>query len=299
MLLTTLLLNLVFLSLTAGADAKTSPKEGWEDLVKRLELRLRELETRMEDENERKAQAMKELEEAMEMRLEAEKKEMKARLEAKDEEMESRLEELEEKMKKEKEESEVSMSKLEESLRKEMASNCSKNALAEPSPRDLPIILIFAWRGADQNSHGTVTFESFLANFNNGNRPGGGSGELDLDSGVFTCFTPGYYTVSFSAHSAVDSVDPYLYLYKNAIQLPESSWYLFGSENLKYFDNIGATSSRILVRNSLNFLLNDVYHVFPQILHMDEGDILELRLTEGSFIRHVTFNIELVGLGYD
>merc|ERR1719367_2715872 len=145
--------------------------------------------------------------------------------------------------------------KLEESSRQESSSNF---ALTNPSPRDLPIIIISAWRDSHITSPQTVTFESFLANFNNGNRPGGGSGELDLDSGVFTCFTPGYYTVSFSAHGAVDNADPYLYLYKNGIQLPESSWYLFGSENLKYFDNIGATSSRIL------------------ILHMDEGDILEL-----------------------
>ena len=157
--------------------------------------------------------------------------------------------------------------KKEESLRKEIASNFSnKSALSKPSLRDLLNVLIPAYHCQPNSvtSAQTVTFDSFLANYNNGDRPGGGSGVLNLDSGVFTCFTPGYYTVSFSAHSAVDSVDPYLYLYKNAIQLPESSWYLFGSENLKYFDNIGATSSRILVRNLLNFLLNDVTIVSPR-----------------------------------
>ena len=40
-------------------------------------------------------------------------------------------------------------------------------------------------------------------------------------------------------------------------------------------------------------LLNEIRRV------MDAGDILELRFTEGPFVRHVTFNIELVGLGYD
>merc|ERR1712212_612472 len=106
---------------------------------------------------------------------------------------------------------EASTSKLrmeveEESSRKEIASNISNNdALTNPSLRDLPIVIISAWRAGTIRSPQTVTFDSFLANYNNAARPGGGDGVLDLDSGVFTCFTPGYYTVSFSAHGAVGS----------------------------------------------------------------------------------------------
>merc|ERR1712212_1074572 len=66
------------------------------------------------------------------------------------------------------------------------SNNASNNALTKPSLRDLPIVIISAWRGSSIIAPQTVTFESFLANFNNGNRPGGGSGILDLDSGVFT-----------------------------------------------------------------------------------------------------------------
>ena len=36
-----------------------------------------------------------------------------------------------------------------------------------------------------------------------------------------------------------------------------------------------------------------------QILHMDAGDTLELRMTSGDLIRYITFNIELTGLGHD
>ena len=36
-----------------------------------------------------------------------------------------------------------------------------------------------------------------------------------------------------------------------------------------------------------------------QILHLDAGNTLELRMTEGTYINSITLNIELVGLGFD
>ena len=38
---------------------------------------------------------------------------------------------------------------------------------------------------------------------------------------------------------------------------------------------------------------------FLQILHVDTGDTLELRMTDGDYIADITLNIELVGLGFD
>ena len=125
---------------------------------------------------------------------------MEMRLEAKDKER--RLEELEEKMKEEMDQLEkiktglegstpkLRMEVEEEPLRKESASDLSNNnALTNLS---LPIVIISAWRNAPVRSPQTVTFENFLATFNNADQPGGGDGVLDLDSGVFTCFTHGY-----------------------------------------------------------------------------------------------------------
>ena len=237
MLLTKLLLSLILCLAYVGADAESSPKrslEDWETLVEKLESRLRDVETRVDDE-ERK-------------------------LEAKDKEMEMRLEELEVKIKegeKREVELEASMSKLkkevEESLRKEIVANLANNTLEKPSLRDLPIVLISAWRADELKSPQTVTFDSFLANFNNANRPGGGDGVLDLDSGIFTCFTPGYYTVSYSAYGivgpTVGSIN--LYLYKNGTQLLESRWH-FGMSPGATNDNIGLVGSRIVV----SFLLD-------------------------------------------
>ena len=59
---------------------------------------------------------------------------------------------------------------------------------------------------------------------NSGDRPGGGDGVLDLDSGIFTCLTPGFYEVSFSAYGEVGPTDENqqsLYLYKNDNRVDE------------------------------------------------------------------------------
>ena len=173
------------------------------------------------------------------MQVETEKQATEKRdLEAKNKETEKRLAELE-----------ASTSKLrmevEKSLRKEIASNIT-NALSNPSVRDLPIVLISAWQHDDIRSPQTVA-----ANFNNADRPGGGSGELDLDSGVFTCFTPGYYTVSFTAYGQVGPhhIPQDLFLYKNGAKLSESRWFIATNHALN--DQVGVTGSRILVSGLL------------------------------------------------
>ena len=43
----------------------------------------------------------------------------------------------------------------------------------------------------------------------------------------------------------------------------------------------------------------NVKSLFLQILHMDAGDTLELRMTSGDYIKQITLNIELIGLGFD
>ena len=168
MLLTILLLNLVLpISLTeACADAKSSPthdSKGLENLVEELQFGLRDMEFRLRELEAKNKE--------METKLESKETEMETRLEAKNKEMETRLEEMEEKMKEGKEELEKRESRLttevEESLRKEFPSIDSDNALTDPSLRDLPIVLISAWHSDSLTSSQTVTFDSFLANFDN------------------------------------------------------------------------------------------------------------------------------------
>ena len=168
MVLAILLLSLVLTK--TGTDAKSSlGLEDLENLVKQMELKMKDMESRLEkQEKERK------------------------NLEAKNKEMETRLEELEEQLKEcngglGKIDSDLEASKSEQkrgaenSSTKAFASSYPHNALTKPSLRDLPIILISAWRGSYILSPQTVTFESFLANYNTGDTPGGGDGQLDLD----------------------------------------------------------------------------------------------------------------------
>ena len=110
-----------------------------------------------------------------------------------------------------------------------IASNVSNAALTKPSLRDLPIVLISPYKANSILSPQTVTFDFFLANYNKSERSRGGDGVLDLNTGIFTCITPGYYSVSFSlydhAGAYYDRQD--VFLYKNGIQLSESccfSW---------------------------------------------------------------------------
>merc|ERR1712181_62442 len=194
------------------------------------------------------------------------------KLQSEREKMESRLKEMEENMK---EEREAWISKLrlevDKSLEKGSSTNYSSIAVTKASPD----LLISAWQPHDLRSPQTVTFESFLANFNS---EGGVGGELDLDTGVFTCVTPGYYTVSFSAYSHVGhSFDSrVLCLYKNGIEVAESRW-LLSTHSVDVNDWIAVTGSRIV------------------ILQMDMGDTLELRMTQGNYVEFITLNIELSG----
>ena len=139
-----------------------------DNLVEMLESKLRDLETRMQDDKEKQATEKK--------KLESKIIEMETRLQSKDKEME---------------ELKKTVRGVEASISKMMEKESSKDhALTKPCLRDLPIVFISAWQSNYITSPQTVTFNSYLANFNNANRPGGGDGVLNLDSGVFTCFTP-------------------------------------------------------------------------------------------------------------
>ena len=180
-LLTILLLNLVTHLTNAGGMPQVG-LEGLENLVEKMvESRLRDVERKIQDGKEKLESRLEELEMKLKDEKESRAKERRE-LEARNSELERRVEDLEERMKEElgkrKMELEASRSKMEKE--EEIATNYS-NAVTKPSLRDLPIILISAWRASILRSPQTVTFESFLANYNNGERPGGGDGVLDLD----------------------------------------------------------------------------------------------------------------------
>ena len=129
---------------------------------------------------------------------------------------------------------------------------------------------------------------------------------LDLDSGIFTCITPGYYTVSFSLCAHVGPTYgalTELYLYKNDMILRESRFEMWGGSQSSWsYGDIGGMGSRILVSSLLEMVASkflNLKSLFFQILHLEAGDTLELKMTSGGDIAKVTLNIELTGLGYD
>ena len=72
----------------------------------------------------------------------------------------------------------------------------------------------------------------------------------NLDSGIFTCLTPGYYTVSYSAIGWVGPNNDYInmFLYKNGLEMLESAWY-FSQDTGAQNSDVGVVGSRILVSN--------------------------------------------------
>ena len=189
MLLAILLLNLILHLAGYGTDSKSTTEhglEGLEKLVEELvEVRLSDVKKRMQDDKEELEMRLKYKEEkltkekkeqeaiikAMEKRLEAKHNEMETKLEAKNKEMEARLESLADRMKEDKDESEKKRRELEASV-SELRIKVEEVEVTKPSVRDLPIVIISAWREDEVRSPQTVTFESFLANYNNAARPG-------------------------------------------------------------------------------------------------------------------------------
>ena len=85
----------------------------------------------------------------------------------------------------------------------------------------------------------------------------------NLDSGVFTCLTPGYYTVSYSAIGWVGPTNDYInmFLYKNGLEIPQSVWD-FGENSGSLNDNISVAGSRIVVSNISDCFFN--FGGFPE-----------------------------------
>ena len=143
-----LVLSLILSRLiVAHKDAESSPKldlEGLQNLVEKLESRLRDVETRMQEEKY-----------ILEFRLEEMEMTMKHK-DGKQKEMQTKLEELEAERKKDKDELEkregleapmstVKKGLVEESSGYKISSNSSNRiALKKLSPRDLPIVFISA-----------------------------------------------------------------------------------------------------------------------------------------------------------
>ena len=70
---------------------------------------------------------------------------------------------------------------------------------------------------------GVIDYDRITLEFNNSDRPGGADGSMNIETGVFTTVTSGYYIVTFSAYVDVHPGQyTNMFLYHNGVQLEES-----------------------------------------------------------------------------
>ena len=229
---------------------------------------------------------MARMEERMEERVDELEEKMEERVEEK---VEERVEKMKVQMK---EEMEAKMEKKEEELRKELASKEEVGMAVTQGLRDLPYLTLCVYQDAWTSPSSTITYDSFLTNFNNGDRPGGADGQLDLGTGVFTCLSDGIYSITYSGYTFLKPEETVrIWIYVNGVQLLESIWYAY-TEPGTIGGRMSVPGSRSLV--SVHLAVPPTLTSLLQMLPLQLGDTLELRTTDCTgYIGHLSLCIEL------
>ena len=132
------------------------------------------------------------------------------------------------------------------SLKSEMAKQCKAEVKKEvekvvPSAveqglRELPFEMVCAYKYNWGKANSVVNYDRVTVEFNdNSNRPRGGDRGLNIETGVFTTVTSGYYIITFSGSVNAEPGDfTQMYLYQNGLMVEESL----------YVTNMGLGSGR-------------------------------------------------------
>merc|ERR1712212_654443 len=162
-----------------------------------------------------------------------------------------------------------------ESLKSEVKSECKAEVkkevdkvlptAVEQGLRDLPFEMVCAYQDKWTVSNSIVAYDRISVEFNNSDRPGGADGSMNIETGVFTTVTSGYYIVTFSGFADVHVEESTtMYLYHNGVQVEES---LF--------------ETRMGVGGSGNYMFDQGSRTV--ILHLLAGDTLDLRTEYNSY----------------
>jgi len=151
----------------------------------------------------------------------------------------------------------------------------------EQGLRDLPFEMVCAFKGFWTAANSIINYDRITVEFNNSDLPGGDDGTMNIETGVFTTVTSGYYIVTFSASVAVEPGEyTWMYLYHNGVRVEESlfeTWMQVGSSG----DYIEDQGSRTV------------------ILHLLAGDTLDLRTTINSgYVFHLTLCLYMAPAPY-
>ena len=150
----------------------------------------------------------------------------------------------------------------------------------EQGLRDLPYEMVCAYRSSLFEANSIVTYDQITVEASNSNQPGG---SMNIETGVFTAVTSGYYIITYSGFVLVLGGEwTVMYLFHNGAQVLESRSETFNIEESG--DAIRDQGSRTVVSTlSLSLTVSFLSHFFlTQILHLLAGDMLDLRSMENS-----------------
>jgi len=103
----------------------------------------------------------------------------------------------------------------------------------------------YRWDKADS----VVPYDSIFMEFNNSDRPGGADGTMNIETGVFTTVTSGYYIITFSCSVHVHAGEyTQMWLYHNGAKVDESEFFTRGHPGSG--DSIQDHGSRTVVSNA-------------------------------------------------
>ena len=110
------------------------------------------------------------------------------------------------------------------SLKSEMRAEVKKEV--DKGLRDLPFEMVCAFKHRWEEAESVITFDQITVEVDNSNKPGGGDGTMNIETGVFTTVTSGYYIVTYSANvNVLPGEYTNMWLYHNGVaQEASCSW---------------------------------------------------------------------------
>ena len=108
------------------------------------------------------------------------------------------------------------------SLKSEMRADVKEEV--DKGLRDLPFEMVCAFKDHWYDANSVVSYNRTTAEFNNSDRPGGADGTINIETGVFTTITSGYYIITFSGSVALVGAgeSTVMYLHHNGAPVEES-----------------------------------------------------------------------------
>ena len=262
-------------------------KDDSEGVMYKIEGRFEELENKLESKSVEMENLQKQHEEIRAQLRNSHKK--TANLQNQFEKIESTLEGVNN-QKRDQTQEVADLKKQVASLKREVENQCQAEvkkevekvlpSLVEQGLRDLPFEMVCAYKHEWNKANAVVSYDHIMLEFNNSDRPGGADGTMNIETGVFTTVTSGYYIVTFSSYVQVLAGEyTSIWLNHNGVQLEEglfNSLMQVGSDGDFIFDqgsrNVVSLAIKIFFKSNLSF---------TQILHLLTGDTLDLR-TEGN-----------------